>query len=194
RPLVGRPVVGAHGECARGDLHHLLRRDGQRQSGGAQCPVHFSHRCLRERRMKSIAILFISLLSLTAVSALAQEWPARPVRIIVPSAPGGGTDFFARLMGSTLSDALKGSFVVENRPGGNGNIGADVVAKAPPDGYTILITASPALIMNPTFYSKLPFNVEKDFAPVHAGVVSPLLFVVHPSVPARTLAELVEIG
>jgi tripartite-type tricarboxylate transporter receptor subunit TctC len=133
--------------------------------------------------------------SLPATVALAQgTWPAKPVRIIVPSTPGGGTDAFARLITAALSESLKQQFVVENRPGGNGNIGAEAVARAPGDGYTVLITASPSLIMNPALYKNLAFSAERDFVPVAAGVISPLIFVVHPSVPARTLPELVALG
>ena len=122
------------------------------------------------------------------------NWPVKSVRIIVPSTPGGGTDAYARLISAALSESLKQQFVVENRPGGNGNLGAEVAARAAPDGYTILITASPSLIMNPILYKNLNFNAEKDFVPVAGGVISPLIFVVHPSVPARSLAELVAIG
>ena len=122
------------------------------------------------------------------------NWPVKSVRIIVPSTPGGGTDAYARLISAALSESLKQQFVVENRPGGNGNLGAEAAARSVPDGYTILITASPSLIMNPILYKNLSFNAEKDFVPVAGGVISPLIFVVHPSVPARTLAELVAIG
>lgn len=121
-------------------------------------------------------------------------WPAKTVRVIVPSTPGGGTDAYARLISAALSDSLKQQFVVENRSGGNGNLGAEAAARAAPDGYTILITASPSLIMNPVLYKNLGFSAERDLTPVAAGVISPLIFVVHPSVPARTLAELVAIG
>jgi tripartite-type tricarboxylate transporter receptor subunit TctC len=132
--------------------------------------------------------------TLAATAAHAQAWPARTVKVIVPSTPGGGTDAYARLISAALSDSLKQQFVVENRPGGNGNLGAEVAAHSTPDGYTILITASPSLIMNPVLYKNLNFNAAKDFAPVAGGVISPLIFVVHPSVPARTLKDLVEIG
>jgi tripartite-type tricarboxylate transporter receptor subunit TctC len=121
-------------------------------------------------------------------------WPAKTVRLIVPSTPGGGTDHYARLMGSVLSESLKQQFVVDNRPGGNGNIGAEAAARSAPDGYTILIAASPSLIMNIFLYKNMPFNPEKDFVPVSGGVISPLVFVVHPSVPARSVADLVAIG
>ena len=121
-------------------------------------------------------------------------WPEKSVRIIVPSPPGGGADAYARLMAAALSEALKAQFVVENRPGGNGNIGAEAAARATPDGYTVLISASPALIMNQSIYKSLPYNAERDLVPVAAGVINPLIFVVHPSIPARTLAELVALG
>ncbi len=134
-------------------------------------------------------------IGLCATPALSQNpWPAKSVRIIVPSTPGGGTDAYARLMSAVLSDSLKQQFVVENRPGGNGNIGAEAAAHSAPDGYTILIAASPSLIMNLFLYKSMPFNAEKDFAPVAGGVISPLIFVVHPSVPARSVAELVALG
>jgi tripartite-type tricarboxylate transporter receptor subunit TctC len=121
-------------------------------------------------------------------------WPAKPVRIIVPSPPGGGTDAYTRLISAALSDSFKQQFVVENRPGGNGNIGAEAVVRATPDGYTILITASPSLIMNPVLYKNLSFSAERDLVPIAAGVISPLIFVVHPSIPARNLADLVALG
>ena len=145
--------------------------------------------------MKSGSGLVAIVLALLAVPAAGQEpWPVRPVKIIVPSSPGGGTDIFARLIASGLGESLKQQFVVENRPGASGNIGAAAAAKAAPDGYTILVSASPAIVVNPSLYRNLPYNAERDFTPVARGVISPLVYCVHPSVPARTLAELVELG
>jgi tripartite-type tricarboxylate transporter receptor subunit TctC len=145
--------------------------------------------------MKSGLGLVAIVLALLAAPAPAQDaWPARPVKIVVPSSPGGGTDIFARLLASGLSDSLKQQFVVENRPGASGNIGAAAAAKAAPDGYTILVSANPAIVINPNIYKDLPYNAERDFTPVARGVISPLVYCVHPSVPARTLAELVELG
>ncbi len=143
--------------------------------------------------MKLIRIAFAASILLAAF-AHAQEWPARPVKIIIPSATGGGTDAYARLIGSALSETFKQQFVVDNRPGGNGMIGAEAAAHSAPDGYTILVTASPALMINPSLYPKLPYDAERDFTPISPGVISPLLFVVHPSMKARTLADLVELG
>jgi tripartite-type tricarboxylate transporter receptor subunit TctC len=145
--------------------------------------------------MKIVALAAVVACLLFSAPAMTQDsWPAKPVRIIVPSAPGGGTDIYARTLAFGLQDSFKQQFVVENRAGGNGMIGAEHVARAAPDGYTLLVTASPALLINPSIYRKLPYDADRDFAPVSAGVVSPLVFVVHPSVPARTLAELVELG
>ena len=93
---------------------------------------------------------------LLAGTVFAQEaWPARPVRFVVPSSPGGGTDTYARVLAQALTDSLKRQFVVENKPGASGNIGADIVAKSAPDGYTFLLSANPALTVNPSLYKNL---------------------------------------
>ena len=142
-----------------------------------------------------LAIFFVALTYLNAGHALAKDdWPSRPIKIIVPSSPGGGTDIYARLIAFGLTDALKQQVLVDNRPGGNATIGAQAVARSAPDGYTMMVSASPALLLNPLIYKKLPYDADKDFAPISAGVISPLVFVVHPSVKVRTLAELVAIG
>jgi len=96
--------------------------------------------------------------------------------------------------GAGLGDALKQQIVVENRPGASGNIGAEVAAKAAPDGYTFLVSANPALTVNPSLYRNLAYNAERDFVPITRGVIAPMVICVHSSVPARTLAELVAIG
>jgi tripartite-type tricarboxylate transporter receptor subunit TctC len=134
-------------------------------------------------------------LALLATSVTAQEaWPARPVKLVVPSSPGGGTDLYARLLAQALGDALKQQFVVENRPGASGNIGAEAVAKAAPDGYTFLVSANPALAINPSLYKNLPYNAERDFTPVARGVIGPMVICVHPSANVKTLADLVALG
>src|SRR5260221_2349914 len=134
-------------------------------------------------------------LALTGSPAQAQEaWPARPVKLIVPSSPGGATDLYARELGQALSESLKQQFIVDNRPGASGNIGAEAAAKSAPDGYTFLVTANPAIAVNPSLYKNLQYSAERDLAPVARGVVAPLVICVHPSVPARTLAELVALG
>jgi tripartite-type tricarboxylate transporter receptor subunit TctC len=145
--------------------------------------------------MNGIRIALTAAVAFAAPHAHAQEaWPSRTVRVIVTSSPGGGTDTFARLMAQGLSQSLKQQFVVENRAGASGNIGAEMVAKATPDGYTVLVSSSPSLVINPSLYKNLPYNAERDFVPVARGVISPLVWVVHPSVPAKSLGELAAIG
>src|SRR5260221_550600 len=137
----------------------------------------------------------IILFALHAVPAQAQEtWPVRTVRLIVPSSPGGGTDLYARQLAQALSESLKQQFIVDNRPGASGNIGAEAGAKAAPDGYTFLVSANPAISVNPSLYKNLAYSAERDLVPVARGVVAPLVVCVHPSVPARTLAELLALG
>lgn len=123
-------------------------------------------------------------------SALAQTYPSRPVRLIVPFAPGGPTDVFARLIAQKFSAEFGKQFYVENVAGGAGNIGTAQAARAAPDGYTILLSVS-AFVTNPAFLAKAPYDPIKDFAPVALPVASAIALVIHPSVPAKTLAELV---
>jgi tripartite-type tricarboxylate transporter receptor subunit TctC len=129
---------------------------------------------------------------LAAFAAHADEpWPAKPVRIVVPSAPGGGTDVFARLLGQALSDSLKQPFVVENKPGANGNIGAETVARSKPDGYTLLVSANAALSINPAIQPATSFDVARDLAPISRGVWAVNVLVVNPAVGAKSVAELI---
>jgi tripartite-type tricarboxylate transporter receptor subunit TctC len=122
--------------------------------------------------------------------AWAQAYPSRPVRIIAPTAPGGGPDIFARLIGPWLSGRLGQQFVVENRPGGGSNIGTEAVVRAPPDGYTLLLVSTTNAI-NATLYDRLNFDFLRDIAPV-AGIISlPNVMVVNPSVPAKTVPEFI---
>jgi tripartite-type tricarboxylate transporter receptor subunit TctC len=133
--------------------------------------------------------------ALLAAQVAAQDaWPSKPVKFIVPSSPGGGTDLYARLIGQALSESLKQQFVIDNRPGASGNIGADAVAKSAPDGYTFLVSANPALTVNPSLYKNLPYNAERDFTPIARGVIAPQVICINPAVPAKTLAELVAMG
>jgi tripartite-type tricarboxylate transporter receptor subunit TctC len=128
-----------------------------------------------------------------ASTALAQPYPSKPIRIVVPFAPGGGTDILTRIMLPRMSEALKQQLIVDNRPGAGSQIGTDLVAKAPPDGYTILMVDT-AFMTNPSLYSKLPYNSEKDFAPVSLAATAPVIMIVHPSVPVRTVKELVALA
>ena len=137
-------------------------------------------------------LLSASCLAVSAVSVLhAQDnWPSRPVRMIAPYPPGGASDVLARVVAQKLTDALGRQVIVENRPGAAGNIGHELVAKAPADGYTLLLTTKSQLVNNPYLYRKLPFDPLTDFSLVtmiaHAGHV----LVVHPAVPARNVKEL----
>jgi len=121
-------------------------------------------------------------------SAWAEGYPARPVRIIVPFAPGGNTDIYARLMGQWLSERLGQAFVIENHPGANTNLGTDAAVRAPADGYTLLM-ASPSAATNATMYEKLSFNFIRDIAPVAVLVRQYPLLLVNPSFPATTVPE-----
>jgi len=127
-----------------------------------------------------------------AANATAQTYPTRPVTVVVGFAPGGGTDTVARVMQRKLGEYLGQSIVVENRAGAGGIIGADVVAKAAPDGYTILLATIAALAVAPHLNSKLPYNPLRDFAPISMATVSGNVLVVHPSLPAKTIAEYVK--
>ena len=117
-------------------------------------------------------------------------YPDRPVRMIVPFAAGGPGDIFARLIGQKLSEQLGQQFVIENRPGAGGNIGTGAAARAPADGYTLLV-ASSAVWINASLYPQIPYDPVRDFEPIIIGATSPEVLVVHPSVPAKTVQELV---
>lgn len=125
-----------------------------------------------------------------AGSALAQGYPAKPIRLVVPFAPGGATDITARTIGAKMSEAFKQGVVVDNRSGAGGVIGADIVAKAPPDGYTVLIS-TPAEIAILPHMQKMPYNPLRDLAPVSLATSSPLILVVHPSLQATSVKELI---
>ncbi|HET7364078.1 MAG TPA: tripartite tricarboxylate transporter substrate binding protein [Burkholderiales bacterium] len=122
----------------------------------------------------------------------AQTYPAKPVRLIVPYAAGGTSDILARQLGPKLSEAWKQPVVVENKPGANGNVGADFVAKSAPDGYTLLLTDLGGLVISASVYPQLPFNPAKDFTPVIMVSYSPHVLAVHPSVPAKNVKELIQ--
>jgi len=141
------------------------------------------------RRFLSLAA-GAAVLPLASTIAWAQTYPSRPVRIIVPLAPGGATDIIARLLGQWLTERLGQPFVVENRSGGAANIGTETVVRAPPDGYTLLLVSPPNAI-NATLYEKLNFNFLNDIAPIAGITRPPLLMSVNPSVPARTVPEFI---
>ncbi len=123
----------------------------------------------------------------------AKNYPNRPIRFIVPSPPAGGTDVVARILSEPLGAALGQPIIIDNRGGAAGNLGTDLVAKAAPDGYTILFTLSSHTI-NPKLYKDLPFNVERDFAPISLAALSPQILVANPSVPVNNVSELIALA
>ena len=146
--------------------------------------------------MMNRALNLLALLSAAlCLPALAQtDWPARPVTVVVPSSPGGGTDTYGRLLAQALTEQLKQSFVVDNKPGASGAIGAAAVAKAEPDGYTMLVASNSSLGINPVLYKTLQYDVARDFAPVTRGVIAPMVIVANPDAKVKTLAALIERG
>jgi len=136
------------------------------------------------------AILIAALLVVSTASS-AQSYPSKPIHIIVPYPAGGTSDILARTIGQRLSESFGQPVIVENKPGANGNVGADLVAKAPADGYTLLLADIGALVISPSVYPTLPFDPVKDFAPVTMVAYSPHILVVHPSVQAASVKELV---
>jgi len=139
---------------------------------------------------RRIAIALCALVAMSS-AALAQSWPDKPVRLIVNFPPGGVADTLARAIAPGVSEAIKQPVVVENRPGANGSIGADAVAKSPADGYTFLVTSGGAMTVDPFIYSNLPYDTQKDLKPVASLAVVRVFLLVHPSVPAKTFAEFV---
>jgi tripartite-type tricarboxylate transporter receptor subunit TctC len=123
--------------------------------------------------------------------AAAQAWPAKPIRLVVGFPPGGGNDIIARLLGVKMQETWGQAVVVENRPGAASIIATELVAKAAPDGYTLLVNATGGMSINPVLYAKLPYDPLRDFEPIGMVGVFPLVLVVHPSVPARTVRELI---
>lgn len=112
----------------------------------------------------------------------------------MPSSPGGGSDRYARLLAQALTENLKQPFIIDNRPGAAGSVGAELVARAAPDGHTLLVSANASIAINNSLYKNLAYNAERDFAPVARGVVAPRVFISHPSVPAKTLSALATLG
>jgi tripartite-type tricarboxylate transporter receptor subunit TctC len=145
--------------------------------------------------LRSTAIIVLSALgsSLTATNALAQDYPNRPIRLIVPFPPGGGTDITARATALKLGESWGQTVVVDNRPGANGTIGVDITAKSAPDGYTITMISSSHAV-NVGLYSKLPYDLMRDLTPITQATSQPYVLVINPSVPARSVKELVAVA
>jgi len=141
----------------------------------------------------AFALTLIAVLQ-AALPAHAQPYPSKPVRIIVPYAAGGTSDILARQIAPKLNEAWGQPVIVENKPGANGNVGADFVAKGTPDGYTLLLTDVGGLVISASVYPKLPFDPSKDFSPVVMVSYSPHVLAVHPSVPVKSVKELIDMA
>lgn len=145
------------------------------------------------RRLVLTAALAATTVGLSPSTAFAQNYPTKPIRFVVPFAPGGGTDIIARIVAQQLNEALGQPVVVDNRGGAGSTLGTDIVTKAPADGYTMLL-GNISLAFNAWLYKKLPYNAVKDLAPVTMVAVQPNIVVVHPSVPARNIREFAELA
>jgi tripartite-type tricarboxylate transporter receptor subunit TctC len=134
----------------------------------------------------------VLVLLIAVAPALAQNFPSKPIRLIVPFAPGGGNDVLGRMFALRMSEAVGQSVIVDNRPGGGGNIGTEIVAHAPADGYMLLYTTN-SFAVGPALYAKLGYNI-KDLAPLSQVAIFPIAIITHPSVPAKTIKELVALA
>ena len=143
---------------------------------------------------RAVSPFVVSLLLLVHGSALGQAFPSRPVTLVCPFPPGSTSDLIPRALAPLMSEALGVPVVVDNRPGAAGSIGAALVAKAKPDGHTILMAPTPVLAINPWLYKELPYHPERDFVAITNAATTPNLWVVHPSVPAKSLRELIALA
>ena len=143
------------------------------------------------RRQLLLAIATSTLASSFATTVFAQAWPTKPIRIVVPFPPGGGTDIIAREPSQKVAAATGWTFVIDNKPGAGGNLGVDAAAKSPPDGYTIVIGQTSNIAINATLYAKMPYNSQKDLAPIILLANAPLVMVTGASSPYKTLADAV---
>lgn len=135
-------------------------------------------------------LIFTSLMTCTVISAFAQEFPSKPIRLIAPFAAGASTDFLARVVAQSMSKTLGQPVVVDNKPGAGGILAAEQTMHAAPDGYTFMLTSAGIVTMNQSIYSKLPYDPVKDFAPLSIAVRMPIVLVVNPSVPIQNMKDL----
>ena len=145
-------------------------------------------------RPVGIQALVWLLVAALAGPVIAQSYPTKPIRLIVPFAPGGTSELVARTVGAEMSKGLGQQIVIENRPGGAGNIAMHEVARADPDGYTLILGHVGSLAVNPYMFAKLPFDVDRDFVPITLLVKVPSIFVVHESVAVKSLKEFIALA
>ncbi|MGH8641166.1 MAG: tripartite tricarboxylate transporter substrate binding protein [Burkholderiales bacterium] len=143
--------------------------------------------------MRTVQGILLPALLVLAASASAQSWPTGPIRIVVPFAAGGSTDIMARIIGQQLTERYKQQAIVENRPGASGTIGTAFVAKSPPDGHTMMLVQV-SFVSNPSLFKDLPYNQSRDITPVTNLATGPLNLTVHPSLPAKTVKQLIALG
>ena len=145
--------------------------------------------------IKTIGYILVCVTATTPciTPAAAQNYPTRAIRLVVPSAPGGGTDIVGRVLAAKLSEYLGSQVVVDNRAGAGTIIGIDIAAKSPPDGYTLLVGLS-TLAINPSMFAKLPYDALRDLAPISQAVAVPNMLTVHPSVPAHSVKEFIALA
>jgi tripartite-type tricarboxylate transporter receptor subunit TctC len=158
-------------------------------------PGSFCHRSAdagltRLQRKRTASAVLAALLSLSAGAALAQAWPAKPVRVIVPYPPGGVADITARIYTPRLAEAWNQSVLIDNRPGANGGIGAELAARSAPDGYTLLMATAAETTINPSVYPKLGYDTLRDFSPIALASHNPVVLVANAATPFRSLADL----
>lgn len=144
------------------------------------------------RRPHALAVAMIALAA--PAIAFAQSWPSKPVRIIAAQSPGGATDMLARLFAQRLGEAWKQTVVVENRPGAGGSIGTELAARAPADGYTLLLSSAGPIVVNPSLYPRLGYDPQRDFMPIAFIAASPLVLCAHPSVPATVVRDVIALA
>src|SRR4051812_49395741 len=172
------------GACGTHTMHLLTRSTASVDMRTASPPAH------QRFRMK-IALVTVSLLSSIAAHASSDVYPARPVRMILPVAPGGGSDITARAMAPKLAEIWGEQVIIDNRPGAGGMMGMEIAARANPDGYTIIQSSIGPSAVDVSLHEKLPYDPVKDFTPVARGVSALNILVVHPSLPVRSVKDLI---
>ena len=163
------------------------------RSAGATARVFEVTEDSMRRWPRFAGVLFVTACTLGGGAALAQTYPSKPIRMVVPFPPGGSVDTVARLIAPKMTESLGQAVVIDNRTGASSNIGMEVVARAPGDGYTLLVNTVP-LVANPSLFPKLSFQPERDFAPVSLVVTGPSVFLVHPSLPVKNIKELIALA
>src|SRR5262249_3368128 len=148
----------------------------------------------RPPSFRATACVVIAAAAMLPAGVAAQVWPSKAVRFIVPFAAGGGTDILARLLGQRLTDALGHPFVVDNRGGAGGVIGAELAAKSSADGYTIVLGSPGPLTINPNLLPRMPYDTLRDFAPISLATISAFTLVIHPSLPVKSVKELIALA